>query len=101
MIETVSRYPRRQWPVCPNCGSRETVKTEKSEITVFQCEACQYQWPRVQPPPERLGSWARQQASPFGFIATHRYAFTSSGERYVCYRDASLPQLRAHRLPLL
>jgi ribosomal protein L37AE/L43A len=56
MIDTVLRYPRRQWPVCPNCGSRETLKTEKSDMTVFQCEACQYQWPRVQPPPERLVS---------------------------------------------
>jgi ribosomal protein L37AE/L43A len=46
MIETVSvsRYPRRQWPACPQCGSRETVKAEAVNIHRFQCEACHYQW---------------------------------------------------------
>lgn len=45
MIETVSRYPRRQWPVCPHCGSHQTLKSEVCRIDRFQCETCHYQWP--------------------------------------------------------
>ena len=39
-----SQYPRRQWPLCPRCGSRETLKAEILRGDMFQCPTCQYGW---------------------------------------------------------
>ncbi len=41
--------PWRQWPVCPACGSADTIRVELPfSPDVFVCIACRYQWP----PPE-------------------------------------------------
>src|SRR5262245_55412710 len=37
-------YPRRQWPLCPKCASRDTLKVEIPHGDMFLCSTCQHRW---------------------------------------------------------
>jgi hypothetical protein len=40
-----SPYPRRQWPLCQSCGSKETIQLgESPKDDRLSCLACGYKW---------------------------------------------------------
>jgi hypothetical protein len=41
-------YPRRQWPLCPRCSSRETIR-EEIDSTRCCCQSCGYRWRLASP----------------------------------------------------
>jgi hypothetical protein len=45
--------PHRQWPPCPACRSRDTIKIDQRLNTeALYCLECRHKWDRDPPPPE-------------------------------------------------
>jgi Zn ribbon nucleic-acid-binding protein len=51
-------FPRRQWPPCPACRSRGTIKIDQRLNTeALYCPGCGHKWDRDPPPsPESAAS---------------------------------------------